>query len=81
MEKRALAIAFFYAIGTATGGITGPLLFANMVETGEPLDTAIAFSVGAALMIIAGVIALFLGVDAERKSLENIAAPLSSKPN
>jgi len=81
METRALAIAFFYAIGTATGGITGPLLFANMVETGEPLDTAIAFSVGAALMIIAGVIALFLGVDAERKSLENIAAPLSSKPN
>ena len=26
METRALCIAFFYAIGTAVGGITGPLL-------------------------------------------------------
>src|SRR5699024_10194524 len=55
LETRALAIAFFYAIGTATGGITGPLLFANMVETGDPFNTAIAFSIGALLMLIAGV--------------------------
>ena len=27
METRALCIAFFYAIGTAAGGIAGPLLF------------------------------------------------------
>ena len=27
METRALCIAFFYAIGTATGGIAGPLYF------------------------------------------------------
>ena len=79
METRAMAIAFFYAIGTATGGITGPLVFANMVATGEPFDTAIAFSIGASLMIIAGVIAIFLSLDAERKTLEDIAAPLSSK--
>src|SRR5699024_1391658 len=59
LETRALAIAFFYAIGTATGGIAGPLLFANMVETGDPFNTAIAFSIGALLMLIAGVIALF----------------------
>lgn len=79
LETRALAIAFFYAIGTATGGITGPLVFANMVETGDPFDTAIAFSIGALLMLIAGVIALFLSLHAERQSLESIAAPLSSK--
>ena len=35
METRAMAIAFFYAIGTAAGGITGPLLFANLVSTGK----------------------------------------------
>src|SRR5699024_4206284 len=79
LETMALAIAFFYAIGTATGGITGPLLFANMVETGDPFNTAIAFSIGALLMLIAGVIALFIRLDEERRSLESIAAPLSSK--
>ena len=35
METRALAIAFFYAVGTAVGGITGPLLFGKLIETGE----------------------------------------------
>ena len=35
METRAMAIAFFYAIGTAVGGITGPLLFGKLIETGE----------------------------------------------
>ena len=39
METRALAIAFFYAIGTAAGGITGPLLFAHLVGTGKVGDT------------------------------------------
>jgi MFS family permease len=40
METRALAIAFFYAIGTAAGGITGPLLFSKLVSTGKVPDTA-----------------------------------------
>ena len=35
METRALAIAFFYAVGTAIGGITGPLLFGKLIESGE----------------------------------------------
>ncbi|MGP5726233.1 MFS transporter [Arthrobacter rhombi] len=77
METRALAIAFFYAIGTAAGGISGPLLFAKMVETGDPFDTAIAFTVGALLMIAAGIVAVFLAVKAERRSLEDIASPLT----
>ncbi len=77
METRALAIAFFYAIGTAAGGISGPLLFAKMVSTGKLFDTAIAFSVGACLMIAAGIVAVFLAVKAEQKSLEDIASPLT----
>lgn len=79
METRALAIAFFYSIGTAAGGISGPLLFAKMVETGKPLDTAIAFAVGAVLMMAAGIVAIFLGVKAEQKGLEEIARPLTQQ--
>ena len=54
METRALAIAFFYAIGTAAGGISGPLLFSSLVSTGKVSDTVIAFVTGASLMILAG---------------------------
>jgi MFS family permease len=78
METRALAIAFFYAIGTAAGGITGPLLFAHLVGTGKVGDTVVAFVVGAVLMIVAGLVELVLGVRAERKSLEELATPLSA---
>ncbi|MFG2071537.1 MFS transporter [Nonomuraea maritima] len=78
METRAMAIAFFFAIGTAAGGISGPLVFASMVETGVARDTAIAFTIGAVVMIAAGLVEVFLGVKAERKSLESIAAPLST---
>ena len=78
METRALAIAFFYAIGTAAGGITGPLLFSSLVSTGKVADTVLAFSIGATLMILAGIAEIFLGVRAERQSLEDIATPLTA---
>jgi MFS family permease len=78
METRALAIAFFYAIGTGAGGITGPLLFSSLVSTGKVPDTVLAFSIGAALMILAGLVEIFLGVNAERRSLEDIAQPLTA---
>jgi MFS family permease len=79
METRALAIAFFYAIGTAAGGITGPLLFSSLVSTGKVSDTVIAFVIGASLMILAGLVEVFLGVRAERKGLEEIASPLTAE--
>jgi MFS family permease len=78
METRAMAIAFFYAIGTAIGGITGPLLFADLTGSGNVNDTVTAFAIGATIMLAAGVVAAFLAVNAERKSLEDIAAPLTS---
>src|SRR5690242_19684298 len=77
METRAMAIAFFYAIGTAAGGISGPLIFADLTESGVAGDTALAFCIGAGLMCAAGLIAAFLAVDAEGRGLEDIAAPLS----
>ncbi|MGW0565369.1 MFS transporter [Streptomyces sp. NPDC003016] len=77
METRAMAIAFFYAIGTAAGGISGPLLFAELTHSGVVGDAVLAFCVGASLMVAAGVVAVFFAVAAEGKSLEDIATPLS----
>jgi MFS family permease len=79
METRALAIAFFYATGTALGGITGPFLFGKMIESGEPSQVAIAFFIGAAVMAIGGIVELFFGVKAEQVALEDIAKPLTAQ--
>ncbi|QKW10378.1 MFS transporter [Streptomyces sp. NA04227] len=78
METRAMAIAFFYAIGTAAGGITGPLVFAELTESGHVADTVLAFQLGAGLMTLAGLVAAFLAVPAEQRGLEDIAKPLSA---
>ncbi|MEU6733810.1 MFS transporter [Streptomyces physcomitrii] len=78
METRAMAIAFFYAIGTAAGGISGPLIFADLTESGKVGDTVLAFQLGAGLMCLAGLVAAFLAVRAEQRSLEDIAKPLSA---
>jgi MFS family permease len=81
METRALCIAFFYAVGTAAGGISGPLLFGWLIDraSADKDITAIAvgYFVGAALMIAGGIVEAFLGVKAEGKSLESIAQPLT----
>ena len=78
METRALSIAIFYAVGTAIGGIAGPSLFGNLVATKRPSDMALGYLLAAVLMVIGGVVEIFLGVDAEQKSLEDVASPLSA---
>jgi MFS family permease len=77
METRALAIALFYAVGTAVGGITGPLVFGNLINGGQG-SVAIGFFVDAAVMALGGVAELLLGVHAERKPLENIDKPITA---
>ncbi|WP_167198805.1 MFS transporter [Brevibacterium pigmentatum] len=79
METRALAIAFFYAIGTAAGGIAGPLLFGGMIESGDRSQVAWAFCIGAAVMALGGVAELIFGVKAEGADLEDIARPLTAE--
>ena len=79
METRALAIAFFYAVGTAIGGITGPLLFGHLIDSGKLSEVATGFFIGAAVMAVGGIAELILGVRAERRSLEDIAAPLTAE--
>jgi MFS family permease len=78
METRALAIALFYAVGTAIGGISGPLLFGQFIHSGNAEQVATGFFIGAAAMALGGIAELFLGVPAERTSLEKIAKPLSA---
>jgi MFS family permease len=79
METRALAIAFFYAVGTGIGGIIGPLLFGNMIASGSRGEVAAAFFIGAAVMAVGGVVELFFGVKAEQAPLENVAKPLTAE--
>jgi MFS family permease len=83
LETRALCIAFFYAIGTAAGGIAGPLLFGwlidNATASGDISKIAIGYYIGAALMIAGGIVEAFLGVKAEGQSLEDVAAPLTAE--
>jgi MFS family permease len=77
LEVRALAIALFYALGTALGGIAAPWLFGALIGTGEPSAIAWGYAFGAALMLLAAVVELWLGVAAERRTLEEVARPLS----
>ncbi|WP_426567206.1 MFS transporter [Angustibacter sp. McL0619] len=79
METRAMSIALFYAVGTGLGGIIGPLLFGKLVATNDLGNVAVGYYIGAGLMIAGGLVEVFLGVDAERKSLEDVAEPLSAQ--
>ena len=78
METRAMAIAVFFAVGTGLGGAIGPLLFGRLVESEQVGAVAVGYYIGAALMIGAGAVEWWLGVDAENTRLEDIAAPLSA---
>jgi len=79
METRAMAIAVFYAVGTGLGGVIGPALFGKLVNTGHLSAVADGYFLGAGLMIAAGLVELFIGVEAARMSLEKVAAPLSAR--
>ncbi|KAG0193329.1 hypothetical protein DFQ28_005558 [Apophysomyces sp. BC1034] len=78
LEVRALAIAVFYAFGTALGGIIGPVLFGRLIDTHERSAVFGGYLAGAVAMLIAAAVAARWGVAAERKSLEHVATPLSA---
>ncbi|MGH7064893.1 MAG: MFS transporter [Stellaceae bacterium] len=81
LEARALAIALFYALGTATGGLVSPWLFGMLVGTGERSAVFSGYLVGAGLMLAAALTEIAIGVKAERQSLESVARPLSARPD
>jgi MFS family permease len=78
LEVRAIAIALFYAFGTGVGGVVGPVLFGALIDTGSRVSIFYGYLLGGFLMVGAAVVAGFLSVDAERRSLEDIAPPLSA---
>jgi MFS family permease len=78
VEIRALAIAVFYAAGTAVGGVGAPWFLGTLIETGARSSVFIGYLLGAALMLVAAIVQLLFGVAAERKPLEQVAQPLSS---
>jgi MFS family permease len=77
LEVRALAIALFYAIGTAIGGVVGPALFGALIDTGSRSSVFAGYLLGSGLMLAAAVIAWRYGVAAERRALETVARPLA----
>ncbi|MEA2509050.1 MAG: hypothetical protein QOG21_1132 [Actinomycetota bacterium] len=79
LEIRAVAIAFFYAIGSAIGGIAGPIIFASEVGSKKPSQVLVGYLIAAALMIMGGVMEIFMGVRAEQETLEDISEPLGAK--
>jgi MFS family permease len=80
LELRALAIAVFYAFGTAAGGVAAPWIFGALIGTGERAAVFGGYVFGAALMLLAAAVAWRIGVNAERVSLEGVATPLSASP-
>jgi MFS family permease len=78
LEIRALAIAFFYAIGTGIGGVGGPWLFGMLIDTGSRWSVFGGYLLGSVLMLAAAVIAARWGVAAERKPLEAVCRPLAA---
>ena len=78
LEIRALAIAFFYAIGTGIGGVAGPWLFGALIDTGSRWSVFGGYMLGAVLMIAAAIVAFRYAVPAERKPLEAVSRPLAA---
>jgi MFS family permease len=77
LEIRALAIAFFYAVGTGVGGVIGPALFGVLIDTGSRMSVFGGYLLGAVLMVGASAVVWRWGVAAERKPLEHVARPLT----
>ena len=78
LETRALAIAVFYALGTLIGGAAAPWLFGRLIGSGSAWALAAGYCVASTLMLVGAGMEMAFGVDAEGKSLEDIAPPLSA---
>ena len=78
LEVRALAIAFFYALGTGIGGVAGPWVFGALIDTGSRWSLYGGYLIGSVLMLAAAVIAARYAVAAERKPLESVSRPLAA---
>jgi MFS family permease len=77
LEVRAKAIAVFFAIAQCFGSL-GSHLYGHLIGNGtDPNKLYVGYLIGAGAMILGGLVAVFFAVDAEGKSLEDVAKPLS----
>jgi MFS family permease len=77
IEVRAKAIAVFFAIAQGFGAL-GPVIYGGLVGDGKDSTRLfLGYLLGAGVMAVGGVVAWVLGVNAEGKSLEDVAEPLS----
>jgi len=79
LEIRAVAISIFYACGTLVGGVAGPALYGYIVGTGSRSFLFWGYIAGAVIIAIGGLFELWLGINAERQSLEHVALPLACR--
>jgi hypothetical protein len=78
IEIRSEAIAVFFAVGTIAGAL-GPAFYGALIGDGtDRTGLFVGYLVGAAIMIIGGLVEVFLGIDAEGKSLETVTKPLTA---
>jgi MFS family permease len=78
LEVRAQAIAVFFAIAQCFGAL-GPLIYGALIGDGSnPGSLFVGYLMAAGVMILGGLVEIVLGVDAENRSLEDIAKPLSA---
>jgi MFS family permease len=78
LEVRAQAIAVFFAIAQCFGAV-GPIFYGWLIgDGGDPGKLFVGYLIGAGIMIVGGIVDVFLGVDAEGKSLEEVAPPLAA---
>ena len=78
MEVRAQAIAIFFAVGQAAGGVVAPALFGTLIGSGEPINVFYGYLVAAGLMLIGALTEWVWGIEAAQKSLEEVSTPLSA---
>lgn len=78
MELTAMALGLFYAIANLLGGVTGPLIYGRLIETADPWMLFLGYLGAGGFLVLAALVELFIGVNAEQQSLEDIAAPLSA---
>ena len=77
VEIRGVAISILYAFGTLAGGVAGRAIYGYIVGTGSRILLFWGYIAGAVIMIVGGLFEVFLGVNAEGKSLEDVAQPLA----
>ena len=75
LEIRAMAIASFFIVAQASGSLA-PWIFSRLIQT-SPTSVFYGDLLAAGLMLVGAIAAVFFGVNAEGRSLEEVATPLS----